>query len=73
MFFRNASGLKLAAWLDMPSIGIPRVWALFAHAFTHTKQLKAYTHIRRAMTDRALPRRTLQSSAYHTSFSRPRI
>jgi putative redox protein len=48
--FPNADGQVLAGILDMPA-GAPRAYALFAHCFTCSKNLKAATNIARAMTD----------------------
>jgi putative redox protein len=48
--FPNADGQTLAGILDMPD-GDPRAYALFAHCFTCSKNLKAATNIARAMTD----------------------
>lgn len=48
--FPNADGQALAGILDMPE-GNPRAYALFAHCFTCSKNLKAATNIARAMTD----------------------
>ena len=48
--FPNADGQALAGILDMPDRA-PRAYALFAHCFTCSKNLKAATNIARAMTD----------------------
>ncbi len=48
--FENEEGQELAGVLDMPDQG-PRAWALFAHCFTGSKNLKATRHISRALTD----------------------
>src|SRR5210317_836860 len=48
--FPNAEGQSLAGIVDMPD-GAPRAYALFAHCFTCSKNLKAATNIARAMTD----------------------
>lgn len=50
VFFTNDSGQRLAARLDLPETDPPRAWALFAHCFTCTKDLKAAANISRAMT-----------------------
>ncbi len=47
--FLNGSGEKLAGILDLPA-GEPRAFALFAHCFTCSKNLKAATNISRSMT-----------------------
>lgn len=48
--FPNADGQTLSGVLDLP-VGEPRAFALFAHCFTCSKNLKAATNIARAMTD----------------------
>ena len=48
--FPNAEGEKLSGILDMPERA-PRAFALFAHCFTCSKNLKAATNIARAMND----------------------
>ena len=48
--FPNADGQALAGILDMPDRA-PRAYALFAHCFTCSKNLKAATNIAHAMTD----------------------
>ncbi len=48
--FPNAEGKKLSGILDMPDRA-PRAFALFAHCFTCSKNLKAATNIARAMND----------------------
>ncbi len=47
--FANSAGESLAGILDSPA-GPPRAYALFAHCFTCSKNLKAATNISRAMT-----------------------
>ena len=54
VYFNNADGLKLAAYLDLPIDGKPRAYALFAHGFTLTKHLKATTHINRALAAKGI-------------------
>ena len=49
LFFENAQGERLAARLDLPPDGSPRAFALFAHCFTCTKNLRAVSHISRAL------------------------
>jgi putative redox protein len=44
------NGHKLAALLDLPLDGKPAAYALFAHCFTCSKDLKAVYHISRALT-----------------------
>ncbi|MFQ5631509.1 MAG: alpha/beta fold hydrolase [bacterium] len=48
--FENTSGERLAARLDFPADGKPKAFALFAHCFTCTKNLKAISHISKALT-----------------------
>ena len=48
--FQNESGQQLSGILDLPD-GAPRAYALFAHCFTCSKNLKAATNITRAMAD----------------------
>ena len=47
--FLNSDGEALAGILDLPA-GEPRAFALFAHCFTCSKNLKAATNISRSMT-----------------------
>jgi len=54
VYFENAEGLKLAAYLDFPIDGKPRAFALFAHGFTLTKHLKSITHINRALAAKGI-------------------
>ena len=46
----NADGQQLAARLDLPVDGKPIAYALFAHCFTCSKNLRAVTNISRALT-----------------------
>ncbi|HSN52292.1 MAG TPA: alpha/beta fold hydrolase [Woeseiaceae bacterium] len=48
--FYNAEGHALSGLLALPE-SAPRAWALFAHCFTCSKNLKAATNIARALTD----------------------
>jgi putative redox protein len=48
--FTNETGQKLSARLDLPLDGKPLAYALFAHCFTCSKNLKAIAHISRALT-----------------------
>ena len=48
--FPNAEGQSLAGILDLPD-GKPVAWALFAHCFTCSKNLKAANHISRSLVD----------------------
>ncbi len=54
LFFTNASGEKLGARLDLPDRGQPAAYALFAHCFTCSKNLKAVANINRALTDEGI-------------------
>ena len=47
--FLNGGGESLAGILDLPA-GEPRAFALFAHCFTCSKNLKAATNISRSLT-----------------------
>jgi len=49
--FSNLQGQLLAARLDSPVTGRPLAYALFAHCFTCTMNLKAVGNISRALTD----------------------
>lgn len=48
--FESSTGDKLAGVLDRP-LAAPSAYALFAHCFTCTKNLRAATNISRALTD----------------------
>lgn len=48
--FQNQDGNELSGILDMP-LSAPRAFALFAHCFTCSKNLRAATNISRAMTE----------------------
>ncbi|GMQ99190.1 MAG: bifunctional alpha/beta hydrolase/OsmC family protein [Zetaproteobacteria bacterium] len=50
LYFENNQGEKLAAWLDWPLDKKPRAYALFAHCFTCSKNLKSVAHISHALT-----------------------
>ena len=50
--FTNTTGLKLAASLDLPTNSQPIAYALFAHCFTCSKNIKATSHISRALNER---------------------
>lgn len=49
IFFPNSQGQKLAALLDLPEDEDPVAYALFAHCFTCTKNLKAAANIAKAL------------------------
>jgi len=48
--FTNSAGQKLSARIDLPADRDPIVCALFAHCFTCSKNIKAISHISRALT-----------------------
>jgi uncharacterized OsmC-like protein/alpha/beta superfamily hydrolase len=48
--FTGGAGQNLAALLDLPLDGKPLAYALFAHCFTCSKDVKAVYHISRALT-----------------------
>ena len=48
--FQGSQGNLLSAQLDLPVDGRPMAYALFAHCFTCTKNLKAVAYISRALT-----------------------
>jgi putative redox protein len=49
-YFNGSGGHQLSALLDLPADGHPEAFALFAHCFTCTKNLKSINHISRALT-----------------------
>ena len=48
--FTNRAGQKLSARIDLPANKPPVAYALFAHCFTCSKNIKAASHISRALT-----------------------
>ncbi len=50
LHFENPDGDRLAARLDVPDTGPPTAYALFAHCFTCSKDLRAVGAISRALT-----------------------
>jgi len=52
--FENLKGRQLAARLDLPLDIKPLAYALFAHCFTCTKNIKAMGHIARALTQEGI-------------------
>ena len=48
--FTNAAGQRISARLDSPAEVKPSAYALFAHCFTCSKNIKAIGHISRALT-----------------------
>lgn len=49
--FENAHGQRLSARLDEPAVGPPRGWAVFAHCFTCSKNLKAVRYVATRLVD----------------------
>ena len=49
--FPNSEGELLGARIDFPDNGDPVAFALFAHCFTCTKNLRAVNYISRALND----------------------
>lgn len=52
--FENIAGDQLVGRLNIPADGKPVAYALFAHCFTCTKNLKAVGHISQAMMDQGI-------------------
>jgi uncharacterized OsmC-like protein/esterase/lipase len=52
--FKNEYGLNISGRMDLPADRDPLAYALFAHCFTCTKNLKAIAHICRALTDQGM-------------------
>jgi putative redox protein len=52
--FPNDRGEQLAARLELPGQGPPLAYALFAHCFTCSKDLKAVVNISRALSSRGI-------------------
>lgn len=50
LYFKGSGGNQLSALLDLPADDRPVAFALFAHCFTCTKNLKSINHISRALT-----------------------
>ena len=48
--FNNAAGEELSGILDMPVVGKPMAYAIFAHCFTCSKSLTAVVNISRQLT-----------------------
>ena len=47
--FNNAQGQPLCATLELPNVGEPRHYAIFAHCFTCNKNLNAVRHIAQSL------------------------
>jgi len=52
--FPNKEGISLSARLDMPIIGQPKAYAIFAHCFTCSKNLNAVGNISDALTNKGI-------------------
>jgi putative redox protein len=52
--FKNSSGVTISGRMDLPADRQPLAYALFAHCFTCTKNLRAITHICRALTNEGI-------------------
>lgn len=52
--FENEKGLQLSGVLHKPSFGKPIAYALFAHCFTCTKNIKAAVHIADALSQKGI-------------------
>ncbi|MGD9057587.1 MAG: alpha/beta fold hydrolase [Desulfobacterales bacterium] len=52
--FENKDGQVLSARLDLPVSGQPAAYALFAHCFTCSKNIKAIAHITRALNQEGI-------------------
>jgi uncharacterized OsmC-like protein/alpha/beta superfamily hydrolase len=50
LYFKGSGGNQLSALLDLPADSHPEAFALFAHCFTCTKNLKSANYISRALT-----------------------
>lgn len=54
LFFTNTEGKKLAAVLEIPANGAPVAYAVFAHCFTCTKNIKAAVNISAALVGQGI-------------------
>lgn len=54
IFFSNRSGIELAAYLDTPDDDEAITFALLAHCFTCSKNIKSYGHISRTLCDHGI-------------------
>lgn len=50
--FENRDGIQLAAYIDYPPFGSAKAFALFAHCFTCSKNLKAVKHISQTLAQK---------------------
>ncbi|MFY0600403.1 MAG: OsmC family protein [Cyclobacteriaceae bacterium] len=51
VYFQNAEGNRLSGIIDFPLVGRPKAFAIFAHCFTCSKNLKAVDNISQGLTD----------------------
>ena len=54
IYFKNQSSAKLGARLDLPDNNQPKSYALFAHCFTCTKNLKTIGNINESLTEEGI-------------------
>jgi len=54
IFFTNRSNIELSAYLDSPDSVQVTAYAVFAHCFTCSKNIKSYSHISRALTKQGI-------------------
>lgn len=52
--FHNREGVELAGDIDLPPDGAPRAWALFAHVFTGSRNLRASRDIAQALAQEGI-------------------
>lgn len=52
--FSNEEGHQLSGRLDFPVLGAPKVYAIFAHCFTCSKNLFAVDHLSRSLTQEGI-------------------
>ena len=52
--FKNSEGQELSGILDLPLIGKPKAFVLFAHCFTCSKNLKSVDHVSQAFTQEGM-------------------
>lgn len=52
--FEGASGAALSARLELPSVGTPKAYAVFAHCFTCGKDIKGATIIARGLAEQGI-------------------
>ena len=54
LFFENRSGQTLSAVLHTPQTGVTKAYAVFAHCFTCTKNIRAAIHIADALAEQGI-------------------